>query len=225
MALKALSSMRAPVVPLGFVPSSATARPAASPALAQRTLLKIAAVVMIGLVLGLSTTAWVLRHRIDIAARQAGPWTLWPKSGTPDIDPYARAIYAQSGQIALASAEGILLSADIDDSGARLTGRCTYQISGEVPPARFWTISAMTEAGTAIDNPAARYGFTSADVLRRSNGSFVIEAAPSVRPGNWLPLGTDRFRLLLRLYDAAPGSVLSHLDVSAVPSIKRESCR
>lgn len=187
--------------------------------------MKVALALLVGTMLGLGTTAWLLERKIDIAAVRVGPWVVWPRSGTPEIDPYARAIYAQSGQIALASAEGVLLLADTDDAGTPLTGGCSYRITGELPPARFWTLSVATSAGLPIDNAAGRYAFTSAEVLRRSNGSFAINAASSVRPGNWLPLsGPDRFTLALRLYDSSLGNTSAQLERSAVPSIWKEDC-
>ena len=217
--------MRVPVLPLDLLMSAVPSRPAKPTAFALPAPLKVALGLLIGTILGLGTTAWLVDRQIDFAAVRVGPWVVWPKSGTSNIDPYARAIYAQSGQIALASVEGVLLLADTDDAGAPLTGRCNYRITGEPPPARFWTLGVTTTAGTPIDNAAGRYAFTSAEVLRRSNGSLTVEAAPSVRPGNWLPVsGADRFVLSLRLYDSPLGSGSVQPARSAVPSIQKEDC-
>lgn len=218
--------MRVPASSIDILEPSAPSRHAGSVPLVLRTSAKIAIAVVIGTALGLGATAWVLDRRIDVAATHVGPWVAWPKAGTPDMDPYARAIYAQSGQIALASAEGLLLVADTDESGAPLTGRCSYTIAGGSMAARFWTLSVATRAGNPIDNPASRSVFTSSDVLRRSDGTFSIEASSAVRPGNWLPLsGEDRLSVSLRLYDSPLGNTLAQLDRTALPSIRKVACR
>ena len=221
-----LTVMSVPVSSFNALEPSFPSRPAGSVPLVLRMPAKIAMAVAIGTALGLGATAWLLDRRIDIAAAHVGPWAAWPKAGTPDMDPYARAIYAQTGQIALVSAEGLLLEADTDESGTPLTGRCSYTIAGGLMAARFWTLSVATSAGTPIDNPASRSVFTSSDVLRRSDGTFSIEASSSARPGNWLPLSAeDRLTLALRLYDSPLGNTLAQLDRTALPSIRKVACQ
>ena len=216
--------MPRPIAPLDLMAPAAPQRPA-RPGTSIQTSAKAAAALLVGGLLGLGTSAWLLEHRIDIAAVRAGPWVIWPKAGTVDIDPYARAIYAQSGQIAMTSAEGVLLTAEMDDSGVPLSGNCSYQVTGGLPPARFWSLGATTPAGLAVENPAGRNAFTSAEVLRRDDGNFAIEVAPSVRPGNWLPVpAKDRFVLALHLYDSPLGYTSAQLERSAVPAIHKEVC-
>lgn len=217
--------MRVPVSSFDVLEPSAPSRPAKSLPLVLKMSAKVALAVVVGTALGFAATVWILDRRIDIAAAHVGPWAVWPKAGTTDMDPYARAIYAQTGQIALPSAEGLLLVADTDETGAPLTGRCSYRIAGGVMAARFWTLGVATWAGNPIDNPASRFVFTSADVLRRSDGTFSIEASASVRPGNWLPLsGEDRLTVSLRLYDSPLGNTLAQLDRTSLPSIRKTAC-
>ena len=48
-----------------------------------------------------------------------------------------------------------------------------------------------------------RQGFTSQEIIRRSDGSFE-KVGPRARPGNWLPTGgVERYVLVLRLYEHA----------------------
>lgn len=187
--------------------------------------LKVLLVLAAGTGLGLAATALALERRYDPAALAKGPWVTWPKSGTPDIDPYARAILARLGAVPLAAAEGLVFAAFKDDTGAPLSVRCVYRITGPFPPARSWTLAAMTPAGGTMDNAAGRSGFASTEVLRREDGGFDIVAAPSARPGNWLPLsGTGRFVLMARLYETPLSSVAGEIVKAAFPAVTRLGC-
>lgn len=189
------------------------------------TLAKFIVVVLLGIALGLATTYQVLRHGLTFDAVQAGPWTSMPKSGSLDIDPYDRAILAHTGALPLGNAEGLSFVARTDSSGAAFRPRCDYVVSGSVPPARYWTLSLVTPSGSLIDNPAKRYGFTSAEILRASDGTFAITVARQARPGNWLPAGDVKaYILMLRLYDTLLDFGTSKVDASALPKIIRGAC-
>ena len=63
-------------------------------------------------------------------------------------------------------------------------------------------------AGWSAISPT-RYGFTSQEIVRQSDGAFEIAVAPRARAGNWLPTGgVETYVLVLRLYDS-PVSVAS----------------
>ena len=216
--------MRVPVLPLDLMPRDAPSE-SAMVSLPLLGPLKVALVLLAGIVLGLATTAWLLERRIDIVAVHAGPWAAWPRVGTPDIDPYARAIYAQSGQVALAASEGVLLVAGEDDDGNPLLGTCTYRVTGSLPPSQTWTLEVAAPDGMPIDNPAGRYAFTSSELLRHVDGSFVVDVAPMARPGNWLPVNHGaRFVLALRLYNSQFGATTATFDKKALPSIAAGGC-
>lgn len=216
--------MRVPVLLLDLMPSGAASSSDTAP-LPLAGSLKVALALLAGIALGLGTTAWLLERRIDIVAIHAGPWAAWPRVGTSDIDPYARAIYAKSGQIALAASEGVLLVARQDDDGNPLVGTCTYGITGSLPSSQTWTLEVATPDGMPIDNPAGRYAFTSSELLRRADGNFVIDVAAMARPGNWLPVsrGTP-FVLALRLYDSQFGATAAAFDKKNLPSITQRDC-
>jgi hypothetical protein len=173
--------------------------------------LRAAAVMIGGLALGLLATLVSLNSGYGFSPLRAGAWTAWPGVGGPDIDPYARAVIARSGEAPLSRDQGLAFAAADDDAGAPLEGGCEYSVIDPVPPARYWTLSLATPDGRLIDNPTGRYGFSSVDVLRREGGAFTVSVARNARPGNWLSPGDARkFILLLRLYDTP-------LDVEAKP--------
>ncbi|WP_245300074.1 DUF1214 domain-containing protein [Methylocystis bryophila] len=177
-----------------------------------------------GLVLGLLATWAAINAGYGFGSLVAGPWTAWPQTGVPDIDPYARAALAGRGEAPLARGLGLAFVARVDSSGEPLDGRCSYRISSPVPPARFWTIGLFGLDGAPLANDAQRYAYSSGEVLRREGGGFDIEVARNARPGNWLSPGKARsFVIALRLYDMSIDASAKP-DPSAFPSIVRQAC-
>ncbi len=175
--------------------------------------------------LGLGTTWLTLTHGVAFGSMTIGAWTAWPKSGSQDIDPYARATIARTGELPIGIGDGVAFYARTDDSGNQLDGRCTFTISGVTPTARYWTVTLYDLQGRLVANALDRHGFTSAEILRNIDGSFSIAVAPQARPGNWLPTGgIERFVLVWRLYDTPIGVVLASMKGCPMPSLARQDC-
>jgi hypothetical protein len=183
------------------------------------------AVLAIGLGVGLGATYYSVSRNVVFGAVEAGPWTAWPRTGALDADPYTRASVARNGETPLGLGEGLVFTARRDSAGRPLLAQCAYRVVGRAPQARYWTITAQTPNGQLIDNPAGRYGFTSAEIVRGQNGQFAIEVAREARPGAWLPVtGAGRFDLVMRLYDT-PVSVTSRvIDPATAPRIEQVGC-
>jgi hypothetical protein len=174
---------------------------------------------------GLGATYFTLTRGAAFGALTIGGWTAFPKSGTPDADPYARASVARSGQLPLALGDGVSFSAKADDTGRTLDGRCTVSISGVTPAARFWTLTLYNARGELVANSVNRYGFTSEEILRHADGSFAIAVAPRANPGNWLPTGgVEHYALVLRFYDTAIGVATRASREVPMPAIKTVNC-
>ncbi|MGO9133228.1 MAG: DUF1214 domain-containing protein [Methylovirgula sp.] len=189
------------------------------------TILKLLAMLVTGTALGLASTYYVLGHGVNFDEVKAGPWTRWPKTGSTDIDPYAHARLARSGELPLGTAEGLSFFAWTDSSGRRLDASCDYVVKGAIPPTRYWTLSLYTPTGALIDNPTKRYGFTSAEILRAADGNFQIAVSHQARPGNWLPIGQGRsFALVLRLYDTLFDFGMAKVEAAALPQIAKGRC-
>lgn len=156
---------------------------------------------------------------------KAGPWTAWPKAGTDEADPYARAIQARSGEIPLGPAEGLTFLAATDSQGRALDRRCSYLMHAPVPQARYWTLTVIGKDGMVIGGPEARHGFTSGEIVRNAANQFSIAISPQVRPGNWLPVSGDGdLVLMLRLYDTALTSTANALGAADMPRIEQTGC-
>lgn len=189
------------------------------------TLFRSLLTVLLGTALGLAVTYYVLGSGMRFDEVSAGPWTRWPKSGSMDIDPYAHAMLARSAELPLGTAEGRSFFAWTDSAGAALRGRCDYVVSGPIPVTRYWTLSLYAPNGSLVDNPAKRFGFTSAEILRAADGSFQIAIAGAARPGNWLPIGNvARFALVLRVYDTLVDFGMSNVEATALPQIVKGHC-
>ena len=175
---------------------------------------------------GLGATWLTVTRGVAFGAVTVGPWTAYPKTGTSGIDPYARATVARNGLLPLGSGDGVAFIARTDDSGQALDGRCDVVISGTTPTARHWTLTLYDPAGGLVTNAVGRYGFTSQEIVRRSDGTFDITLAARARPGNWLPTGgIERYILMLRLYDTPVGVATRAGRETPMPSVQRRTCR
>jgi hypothetical protein len=174
---------------------------------------------------GLGLTQFALTRGTAFGAITIGAWTAWPKTGTSDIDPYARAAIARSGELPIGSGDGVAFFASSDDAGRPLDGRCIVTLSGTTPAARFWTVTPYDLDGRLVPNAADRYGFTSQEIARRADGSFEIVFAPRARPGNWLPTGgIDRYVVVLRLYDTPVGVATRTAKDAPMPAVAQGAC-
>ena len=180
----------------------------------------------VGMISGLGLTWLASARGSNFGTVHIGAWTAWPKSGTVEADPYARATFARAGELPLGLGDGIAFIATADDGGAPLDGRCDIHIEGKLPLARFWTLTVYDPRGRLIDNVAERYGYNSAEVTWRPDASMEIVLAPRARGGNWIPTGgRDRLVTVLRLYDAPVGFGSRSGDNADLPAIRQEFCQ
>jgi hypothetical protein len=178
----------------------------------------------IGALSGLCLTWFTLDEGPAFGSIAIGPWHAWPEIANQDADRYARASVARSGELPLVTGEGLTFTARKDSAGAALNGRCRYRIGPVVPPARWWTLTLYDASESLFANPISRYGFTSAEVVRRSDGGATIETGADARPGNWLPSPEAPFILVLRLYDTPISTGLGTEETVRLPDIVAEAC-
>lgn len=176
---------------------------------------------------GLGSSWYMIERGSALTTRTQGPWVTWTAAGRADADPYTRAHFARRGVLPMSSTIALSYEARRDSEGRPLNAGCDYAVEGDDLPAAWWSLAVYDEAGRLIANPAERYAYNSATVMRNPGGRFSITLARSVRPGNWLPTGpAGRFMLVLNLEEphvsvAAPEDAGSAL----LPQIKRTACR
>lgn len=180
---------------------------------------------IIAAALGLGLTWLALSRGTAFGAMSIGAWNAWPRTGTIEIDPYARAALARSGELPIASGDGVAFFARSDDQGRALDGRCDVALDGITPTARFWTITLYDPDGRLVANASDRYGFTSQEIVRHADGSFEVVVAPRARAGNWLPTGgAERYVLVLRLYDSPVGVASRTAREVPMPAVATKGC-
>jgi len=180
---------------------------------------------LIAAAVGLGATWLTLTRGVAFGSLNIGAWTAWPKSGSVDIDPYARANIARTGELPTGMGDGVAFYASSDDARNSFDGRCTFAVSGMTPVARYWTITLYNPEGKLVANTIDRHSFTSDEIVRDSDGGFAITVAPLARPGNWLPTGgADKFVLVLRLYDTPIGVSTGTTKEGPMPAIMRKGC-
>lgn len=180
---------------------------------------------IIATIVGLGTTWMTATRGVNVGTIKIGAWTARPKTGTSDIDPYSRASVARSGELPVGTGDGVMFTATQDDAGRALDGRCDVVVKGVTPAARFWTMTIYDMKGRLVANSLQRYGFTSQEIVRGSDGSFELRVTSRSRAGNWLPTGgLDRYMLALRLYDTPVGVGTRTQKDAPMPSISTVSC-
>ena len=174
---------------------------------------------------GLGLTFTTATRGTDLGTLTIGAWTARPRTGSSDIDPYARASIARSGELPIGTGDGVAFTATTDDSKKLLDGRCDVVVSGVTPAARFWTLTLYDTKGALVPNALQRYGFTSQEIIRGVDGAFEIRIASRARAGNWLPTSAiERYVLMLRLYDTPVGIATRTQKDAPMPSIATVGC-
>ena len=175
--------------------------------------------------IGLGATWLTLTRGVAFGSMTIGAWTAWPKTGSVNIDPYARATISRTGALPIGVGDGVAFFARTDDAGNVLDGRCTFTVNGMTPAARYWTVTLYDAQGRLVANTIDRHGFTSAEIVRDGAGDFAITVAPRARPGNWLPSGgVEQFVLVWRLYDTPIGVASLTTKEGPMPAIARRTC-
>jgi hypothetical protein len=175
--------------------------------------------------LGIGSTVMMLDASAGFGAIRIGPWKAFPEAQMPDADPYAKSHRARAGRLLLGSAEGLTFRADVDQAGKRLSPACTYEMTGNTPLARFWTLYAADAGGEPLvagaELPSA---FNAWNVLRGPDGSFRLLISPTAQPGNWLAVRRGRpYGLVLSLLDTPTAGSNGVLEID-MPAIRKVSC-
>src|SRR5213075_1250656 len=129
---------------------------------------------MIAAGVGVGATWMTATRGTDLGTLTIGAWTARPKTGTAEVDPYSRASIARSGELPVGTGDGIAFSATSDDKKKPLDGRCDVVVTGVTPAARFWTLTLFDRKGHLVANSLQRYGFTSQEIVRGSDGAFAV---------------------------------------------------
>lgn len=180
--------------------------------------------IVVGVGLGLGSAYYVLVHGTGQQGLVInGPWRSNLTAGGVDADMYTRATVALFGLLALNKSETVYYTANGDSAGNPFDASCSYRIEGRDPDARWWSITAYGRDSYLIPNPQRRYAIGKTNVVRATDGSFVIRLSRTAESGNWIATAPDGFDVTLRLYNPGP-SVLANPSTVALPAIVKETC-
>lgn len=181
--------------------------------------------ISIALLVGFGLSYYALSDGRLVAAREIGPWTVWPAAGNPRPDPYSRAYVARRGVLQLGTSEGLQFVAETDSDGNVLNANCAYEIAGQTPQSAVWTLVALNHKGRNIAASSTLDYLDSQHVVRTQEEPLLLTVSPYLSGGNWLqitPGGT--FRLVLTLYDT-PALSGGPGDRAELPDITQTECR
>lgn len=190
-----------------------------------RLVLAALATLAVAAALGLGATWWTVANGLPATGLRIGVWRAEPDLGSLAADPYEIAATVRSGEAPLSYGDGLAFTAVADDAGQALDAACDYELSGELPPARLWTLAAFRPDGRRLSEGPNDLTLTSADVVRGSGPGLSIILSRRARPGNWAPLdGEGPFVLRLALYETTLGTPLERANPTALFSVRRTAC-
>lgn len=176
-------------------------------------------------VLGLGATWWTVANGLPASGLVIGAWKAEPDAGSLAADPYEIAATARSGEAPLAYGDGLAFTASADDQGRALDASCDYELVGELPPSRLWTLAAFTPDGRRFSPASGDLALSSAGALRGLGPKLAISVSRRARPGNWAAIeGEGRFVLRLSLYETTLGTPLERANPTALFSVRRGAC-
>lgn len=177
---------------------------------------------VVGLAAGSGYAVQAIRSGAAGANMRIGPWVTGADLATVGQGARARAVVALRGLLALPAKEARYYTADVDDAGRPLDGRCSYRVTGGVQPGRWWSVTLYDQAGYLAGSGPYSVGNTA--IPREDAAHWTIMVSPKRQDGHWLPTaGLDRFDLTLRTYlpEDEGGATPSR---EQLPSIRQESC-
>jgi hypothetical protein len=177
-----------------------------------------------GVVVGVAFAVYQVRSGFADGTVINGAWTTGKSFGTADADALTRARVALGGLLALPAKEAMYFTANVDDEGEPLNGRCTYVVSGGELDGRWWSVTLYEGAGWLVKNAAYRWSIPAHAATRHDGGTWSFTVSPDEQPAAWLPTGgVEAFDLTLRLYHPEPG-MLAAPEKALLPAIQRRGC-
>jgi hypothetical protein len=190
-----------------------------------KAVFKWAGLIVLGLVLGIGFAGWQIRSSGLGNDVRVGPWSTGRDIGTANADMKTRAVVALRGLLALPAREARYFTAATDSTGAPLSGKCSYALTGRAIEARWWSVTLYDRGGWLIRNAWQRHSIGSAIIPADAAGNWTIRIGPAQEPGLWIPTGTDGpFELTLRAY-RPQGEMARDPARISLPILAKRECR
>jgi hypothetical protein len=171
-------------------------------------------VMIAGGLLGFASATFALsRAGLSDVQGQAG-WQQWNLSAETSMQPYSLGRFLADGQLPPSNAQNEYFRST-DKDGKALRGDCRVTLKGKLPPARWWTIAAVTRSGQTA-SPASV--ISAAQAILEADGSIELTVNASPVPGNWITPPPGGYSLVVTLNEMTETTAL------ALPIITQEGC-
>jgi len=180
--------------------------------------------VVAGVIAGVGAAAYAILSMEFGSNIQLGPWVSGTDFGSREASDRTRAVVAVRGLLALPASEARYYTAETDDAGRPLDGRCTYRVSGGDMPANWWSITLYDDNSYLVSNPQNVYSLASVSLPAGQADDWELAVSPNTSDGHWLPTGgVPRFSLTLRAY-LPDERALQAMTRAQMPAIERQEC-
>ena len=109
-------------------------------------------ILLLGLAFGIAFGFWKIKNHSKEMPHN-GPWTYTLEAGSQDESLLNRAAIARSGLFALPKSEVLYYMARQDTDGNELDASHVYEVQGQSPKARYWSICLTISARLAEPAP------------------------------------------------------------------------
>ena len=181
--------------------------------------------IALGVVGGVAFAVHQVRGGLAAATITNGAWITGKTFGSAAADPLTRARVALGGLLALPAREAMYFTANVDDDGKPLDGRCTYLVSGGKLDGRWWSVTLYEGVGWLVKNAANRWSIPAPAAQQHDNGTWSFWVSPDEQPGAWLPTGeVAAFDMTLRLYHPS-AAMQAAPEKAPLPTIQQQGCQ
>lgn len=187
-------------------------------------LIKFAIAGLIGIGGGVFSAHQVIDGYKGLFVSEQGPWRTRPSAGTRSSNPYVRAFYLNQHRLPVSQFEVVELEARRDDKGEKLSPDCSYELSGVMPRARWWSLFTYAPGKLQPKDAIGKNGLSSQQVVFDDKNHFVVNISPVPKAGNWVMPNRDGDVVVVLRYYNAVQSVTSQFRFSDLPKIKRTMC-
>lgn len=154
-------------------------------------------------------------------------WTSDPAIGSPAAGPYTRAYVARRGLLGLRREEATYYLRAVDDAGRQLREDCAYVLEGEVPDARWWSVTLYAGDYYLAQNEDDAHSIDMTRAVIAADGVWRAAIQPA-DPGDgsfWISSrNAGQFDLIYRLYNASPAVLETPETALVTPRIIRLGC-
>jgi len=165
---------------------------------------------LFGIIFGLASAFYLINTQNISTAFQFQGWQSWSAETGSSLNPYSWAALGMRGEIPFDTSTNIEFRASVDRDGNPLKAQCSYQITGEIPQSRLWTlVSVETNQANQLDYSNQTY-ISSRQIQFSADNSILLAVQKDLSAGNWLEIkAADEFTLILRLYSTWLASGIS----------------